>query len=582
MSKLRLSKFLVGLLFCLPFSLQAQVNHTYPRIGVFHFGQGSTPEWYAKFDVVIFRTEDPDFVNEIKNINPETLVLPTRDWNRGAGIEPMPDEWIPRNSKGEKVTIYDSDTWFTIDMSDYCPRSSLYGNKRFNEYLPEFIVSLYDLSAFDGVATDGLWVKPRGANGDIDLDRNGVNDYNEHGEDWVNNAWESGVMKILTKLRELMPPGKLLIINSGRFHEFAWSESNGLILELNSKTTSFSYFTGLYDDWMAQAREPQVLLNDAKGDSKDNYSRMRYMLGITMYGDGYSSYSEDNLHNYDAYYDEYDLDLGYPKGAMQQLTSTGADGRGVWVRFFDNGAVIVNVDSDPTTVTDNQIRSISGYEGPYYRFRGGQDPDFNDGTNFDRVDLDGQSIDNGFVGDAILLLKEPKVVISDIFVDSDNEGTSPGSEQAQYYGSWTQTTQGVNDAWTLNYKDWKDIYALAYTSPGSGQNIAVFTPTITMAGWYEIFEWHGDYTSGQLASDVPYKIKVGGSEKIVKVDQSRNRGRWNSLGVYETPTGTSSYVEISNNANGIVVADAIRFQFKGVDFDADNIPPSPPTGVKVR
>ncbi len=560
--------------------VQSQGGHPYPRIGTFHFGPGAPAEWYAKFDLVIFRKENSGFVQKIKSLNSKVMVVPTRDWNRGAQIDPMPDEWVPVNSKGQRINIYSSTTWYTIDFSDYCPRSSRYGNKRFNEYLPEYLLNTHDLSAFDGIATDGLWITPREANGDIDLDRNGKNDFEERGEAWVNNVWGEGVAKVFAALRAGMPNNKLLIINSGGFHDWHWKESNGLILENLNRMIDFDWFSGMYDNFMKDAKAPHALMVDAiAANNKNDFTTMRFMLGLTLYGDGYLGFTEDNLHNYHFFYDEFELQFGFPTGDMEQLKSTGAKKRGVWARFFDNGAVIVNFDDKPNSVSDYELRSMSGYAGPYYRFVGGQNPAFNNGARFDQVTLAGEVNRNGYVGDAIFLTKTPTTIVTDIFIDSDDEGTSPTCEPAKFTGVWQQVNNSNEDAWSLNYKDWKDIWAMSISLP-SGQNIATFAPNIVVAGSYEVFEWHGT-PDGQMASNVPHIIKINNTEKVVVVDQTRRRAQWNSLGVYNFPKGKSSQVIITNDANGAVVADAIRFQYSSGDSPiVERIPPSPPTGVK--
>ncbi len=563
-----------------PPQLCAQGGHPYPRIGTFHFGPGAPAEWYAKFDLVIFRKENSNFVQKIKSLNPKVMIFPTRDWNRGAQIDPMPEEWIPVNSRGQKINIYSSTSWYTIDFSDYCPRSSRYGNKRFNEYLPEYLLNTHDLSVLDGIATDGLWITPREANGDIDLDRNGRNDFEEHGEAWVNQVWGDGVAKVFTALRAGMPNNKMLIINSGGFHDWHWEESNGLILENFNRMIDFDWFSRMYDNFMRDARAPHALMVDAIAFDKNDFTTMRFMLGLTLYGDGYLGFTEDNLHNYHFFYDEFEVQLGFPRGAMEQLKSTGSKKRGVWARFFDNGAVIVNLDDKSNSVSDAELRSLSGYAGPYYRFLGGQNPAFNNGARFDQITLAGEVNRNGYVGDAILLVKTPATIVTDIFIDSDNEGTSPTCEPAKFVGAWQQVNNSNEDAWSLNYKDWKDIWAMAVSAPGKGENTATFTPNITVAGSYEVFEWHGT-PDGQSASNVPHIIKVNNTEKTVIVDQTRRRAQWNSLGVYNFPKGKSSQVIITNNANGAVVADAIRFQYRsGGAPISDTTPPNAPSGVK--
>lgn len=47
------------------------------------------------------------------------------------------------------------------------------------------------------------------------------------------------------------------------------------------------------------------------------------------------------------------------------------------------------------------------------------------------------------------------------------------------------------------------------------------------------------------------------------VDQSTNFGRWNSLGVYYLTIGQSGRIAFDNNADGPILADAIKFVYHG-------------------
>ena len=89
-------------------------------------------------------------------------------------------------------------------------------------------------------------------------------------------------------------------------------------------------------------------------------------------------------------------------------------------------------------------------------------------------------------------------------------------------------------------------------------------------------------TSYTLASNVPAKINYGtGQDTTVFINQRKNFGKWNSLGSYAFPKGDSKTVELSNDANGVVISDAIRFVYKGPSENYDAEAPAAPTGVKV-
>ena len=57
------------------------------------------------------------------------------------------------------------------------------------------------------------------------------------------------------------------------------------------------------------------------------------------------------------------------------------------------------------------------------------------------------------------------------------------------------------------------------------------------------------------ATNAPYLIRHTAGTTTVRVDQKRNGGRWNILGSFSM--GPGSYVRMTDQANGYVVADAL-------------------------
>ena len=586
----------------------AQISHSYPRICVHQFG-GAVPEWYAKHDMVVFPTMEAQEALAIKALNPNCYVLSSSDWNtgledRGPGtiVNPFPEQWFARNSKGEKIPIY-SNNYSLVDMTNYCLP---YEGDKFNEYLPEYLAIHIDLNAFDGVASQGLWDRPWG-NGreDIDLNRNGVNDYVEHDRAWVDSVWAVGIETLLANLRTRITSEKLILINSGGFHDYGWQTTNGIRIENSwSIRGNYYYFIGKYERWMEQALEPHILMvnGTAKYDeihrppvSKDYFMLMRFLLATTLMGDGYFNFEdvESGEHYYSKHYDEFDLDLGYPTSTALRILCerVGYNDQCVFVRFFDNGAVIVNAKGSQETVTASDLSGLEGYQGPYYRFRGGQDTEHNDGEIFDTITLfsamDDPAIPKKIVGDGIILLKEPQTVVSDIIIDNVDAGTSPGSAPPEYVGNWTQEHWEGAGYYTLRVASWLGLSGQAHTHPDSGSAEVLFTPTIGVPGYYEIYEWHGwngeSANSVIEASNVPCKITFGtGQTHTLTLDQSINPSQWNSLGTYYFIKGQMGHVELSNNANGLVLADAFKFVYRGGDPPIDIIPPTPPEGLKIE
>lgn len=562
----------------------AQSNQGYPKIGIFHFNSGDTPaEWYAKFDFIVTSRTSSGFVSSVKAINPNALVLWTIDWNVGAGINSYtpPKEWRVTRSDGTDVMIYGGNR-YQADITNLCSTSSSYNNKKYNDYLGPYLAGKVDYNYFDGTSSSGTWTKPRDSD-DMDFDGNGVNDFVEHGENWVYNNWLAGIEKAIDNVRSAIGQNEIIFFNPGGMQEYnssIHSKINGIYAEDTGAMYSYRFFKNTYNQYIRNSKTPHCVLIDAEGSSKDQFNRMRFFLGVTMFGDGYFSFTEQNSseHHYKSYYDEYELNLGQPTSDAIQLYGTGDNDQGVYVRFFDLGCVIVNIDETGHTVSNSEIDNYPEYNGPYYRFKGGQAPNFNTGGIFTSVSLSGTQLSKGYVGDAILLLKTPTTSITEIIIDSDNDGTSPGSNEAQYIGSWTRTND-VSNAWCLNYRDYRDAYAINYIASGDGSSYAIFAPTIGVAGHYKVYEWHGDVNGLTEATNVPYEIHHASGTARGIINQSANLGKWNYIGTFYFNQGNQKYVKLTNNANGVVVADAIKFVFDQ-SGESDNIPPNAPSNLR--
>ncbi|RMD60191.1 hypothetical protein D6833_10230, partial [Candidatus Parcubacteria bacterium] len=530
-------------LFTVPFVLapiaRAQtVNHSYPRIGVQHFGEAPA-DWYARFDLVIVPWADNDKVRQIKAMNPNTVVLWTDGWTSFNSKNPVqayiPNEapqWFAKDSKGRDISL----NWGKLmNMSSLCPRVN---GKRYVDRHPEVLVQQVDLNVYDGIASDWCWGEPHGID-DIDLDRNGKNDYIEHGDGWVAQRWVEGVLAMLEKLRSLIGPNKLMWINSGKFQDWGWEYSNGVELERYAGILKWNFVWNRYKNFMSQAISPHILLMDARpwgGDiysptpTKNHLKLARFLLTVTLMGDGYFNFNplEAGEHTYHSYYDEFDVKLGFPTSDGQELPN------GCLARFFTNGAVITNPTGVTQTITDSDLQSLAGYGGPYYRFKGAQDPKFNNGKLFSSVELFSSTQAKGnatlVVGDGIILVKQPQTIVSDIIIDNLDYGTSVMQDPAVFVGNWQQTTDG-RGYYSYKIRPSKNKYPHAFTTGGNGSETATFTPDIRIPGRYEVFEWHGYVQQNQMATRVPYTVHFGGGKKqTVFVNQNQNQGRWNSLG----------------------------------------------------
>ncbi|MDZ7378265.1 MAG: putative glycoside hydrolase [candidate division KSB1 bacterium] len=493
------------------------------------------------------------------------------------------------------------------NLTDFCP---LVEGKPAWQHLVDKRFTRADFTNFDGTAWDAFREFFYAEDfDDVDFDGNGANDFQEHGLDWINAQWRVGITNLLAyerqRFQEVHPTKPAIILvncGGGGGERGLFSLANGIVWEGFMRfAAGWGEPWGLFANmqaWLLNGLKPSVYyikdyVKEANAETgKNDFTYMRYGLTTALLGDGYYGRTFGDYYYISYWYDEFDTDLGHPTTMPHRLAN------GAYVRFFDKGAVICNPTGTTITVTDADLRSAPGYAGPYYRFRGGQDPEFNNGNLFASVQLYGWTADKPKRnrGDGILLFKEPTVAISDIIVGNyNNNDTSPGSAPASYVGTWVpMNTRWISFSdnnpyytqWTAPADQTPEGYGYFVAAPGQGEATATYTPTIGVAGYYEVFEWHGWHgdtpASYQEASNVPYEVVVNGEVKRRGlIDQTTNYGQWNRLGLFYFPKGTVSYVRISNNANGYVISDAFRFVFRGTE-KADTTPPAPPKGVRVE
>jgi hypothetical protein len=136
--------------------------------------------------------------------------------------------------------------------------------------------------------------------------------------------------------------------------------------------------------------------------------------------------------------------------------------------------------------------------------------------------------------------------VEDIIIDN----ADPGFRSE---GSWDP---GASEK---NYKD-----GVVWAAGGDQATAkAVWSPDIKIPGTYEVYEWHGEDTNSDHASDAPFTINYQGSSATVRVNFRENVGKWNPLGEYKFAAGTTGNVTLTNKVSGNVIADAVKFVYKG-------------------
>jgi hypothetical protein len=223
-----------------PAAASGNYSPSYPRIGIFHFGSAPA-DWYAKNDMVMVGSGEY-LGDQIKAISPNTLNIPTRGWTAyvSASRYPIPaadfdlNAFLVDDSSGEDVYLNCCNRMIDQSIFSGNASSGRFSGMSILEALPIQVTEQNLLNINDGVATDWLWRKPYGIS-NIDMDRNGVNDFDEHGSAWVDAKWQEGTVQLLANLRAELDKagsGKTSLINYG----FQWQKLgveyiNGMVRE---------------------------------------------------------------------------------------------------------------------------------------------------------------------------------------------------------------------------------------------------------------------------------------------------------------------------------------------------------------
>ncbi|MFC5831462.1 exo-alpha-sialidase [Nonomuraea insulae] len=100
-----------------------------------------------------------------------------------------------------------------------------------------------------------------------------------------------------------------------------------------------------------------------------------------------------------------------------------------------------------------------------------------------------------------------------------------------------------------------------YAPSGTGGHVVRWRPVVPHTGDYEV---QVSYTAhANRASNAPFSIRHANGTTLVRIDQGKSGateprgGSWVSLGTYRISEGVGR-VELSNAANGVVIADAVR------------------------
>jgi hypothetical protein len=124
---------------------------------------------------------------------------------------------------------------------------------------------------------------------------------------------------------------------------------------------------------------------------------------------------------------------------------------------------------------------------------------------------------------------------------------------AVFTGSWPTTTTGAGTGLFYGAS-----YRVNYA--GTGLDTAKWSFNVPTAGQWQVYAMWRSGTN--RATNAKYTVNYAGGSTVVTVNQQTNGGVWMNLGTFNFNTAAYSIV-LNDNANGVVIADAIRLVYAG-------------------
>ena len=127
----------------------------------------------------------------------------------------------------------------------------------------------------------------------------------------------------------------------------------------------------------------------------------------------------------------------------------------------------------------------------------------------------------------------------------DNGNDEPGFE-----------TQG---AWKRAFLGGDYMGDQLWCAMGKGESRAEWKAKIPREGLYKVYVWYGADLNDDHATNAPFTVHFSGGEKELRVNLEKNKYTWNLLGEFPFKKNEVAKVVLTNDADGFVVADAVKF-----------------------
>ncbi len=351
-----------------------EAKDTFPKLANVYFGTliGADLDALAKWDVLVLPKRAQTWyqaeLTTLRQLNPDIVILVHMPVGYNGAWEAPEDnafltnklnseDWWVRDTSGAKVMINSRDA--IIDVTEDCPTDSQ--GRKLNDWLPEYIAERLGPGGWwDGVFLDYCmgeisWIDRYTPN-HIDLNRDGIGD--NLGQ--LDAAWDDGMRKVVSRLRELVGDGYIVTTNG-----------NNTYYEVCDGSTRED-FPNMHGDWYENITNPEfgyVAMESKYRDPCANIinsiwsgaynssgpvwtveAKRKFLFtyaSTLIYGDGYFSFDALS-HSQIWWHPYYDLDLGRAQGKARVAPAVpGArpdveHGEMIRVRRFEHGLAAVN------------------------------------------------------------------------------------------------------------------------------------------------------------------------------------------------------------------------------------------------
>lgn len=284
-------------------------------------------------------------VKQLRAINPNAFVLDSAsavEQTDSNGVQ-VPDSYWLRDTKGRRIEVWNGTYRLNLTKPEVALFQARYAYKR----LLDSNLSM-DGMFFDNFFTRQAWLKQDKWGNPIDVDANGDGKLDD--PTWLDAEWRKGVYAELREFRRLMPYALTVghledndIAEEGKVFN---GDSLGFVApwvkEGRYGPYSLAKIWEPYHSWWGLGRTPVVSTIEGAPPSELSYGYgeqpvknmpaatldfarsffpyMRWGLGVALMNDGYYNYSQgDSGHGMDWWFDEFDVNLGFPKGGYQRL-----------------------------------------------------------------------------------------------------------------------------------------------------------------------------------------------------------------------------------------------------------------------